>query len=236
MVAANRDEHYDRPAAPPLSLNTKPNVLAGLDLRARGTWLGVNENGVLGAVLNRRSEAAGNNPGQTRSRGLLCLDLLMQRTALAAREFVAKHREHYQPFTLVFADSRDAFFAFNTDGRIQVRKLQPGLHVFNNAVMHDEYSEKRQRAYALFSAIKPEEQSSSGSISACVARFQTVLKDHTLGSDPGDPREAICVHGEISGTVSSTVVFLSIWRADSGPSIAPVRPVETISMKCRRWT
>jgi uncharacterized protein with NRDE domain len=209
LVAANRDEHYDRPAAPPQLLDTQPEVLAGLDLRAGGTWLGVNENGVLAAVLNRRSSATENSAGRTRSRGLLCLDLLMQRTALAGVEFVAEHREHYQPFTLVFGDSSNAFFAFNANGDIQVVKLEPGLHVFNNAGMHDEYSEKRQRAYALFSAVKPEEKSFSRSISSCLANFRSVLSDHTLGSSPGDPREAICVHSEISGTVSSSVIFFS---------------------------
>ena len=209
MVAANRDEHYDRPAAPPRLLKTRPEVLAGMDLRAGGTWLGVNENGVLAAVLNRRSDSTENGDSPMRSRGRLCLDLLMQRTAFAGHEFLAEHRQPYQPFTLVFADSSNAFFAFNANGRIQVLKLKPGLHVFNNAVMHDEYSEKKQRAYALFSAVTLEGQSFSGPIPSCVGRFQRVLSDHTLGNAPGDPREAICVHGEISGTVSSSVIVFS---------------------------
>lgn len=209
IVAANRDEHYDRPAAEPRLLKTQPKVLAGCDLRAGGTWLGVNEYGVVAAILNRRSGGNENHGIPLRSRGLLCLDLLTQKTPAAACEFLAEHHARYQPFTLVFADSDSAFFAVNAPGRIKVEKLPPGLHVFNNAVMHDEYSEKRQRAYGLFSAINPREQSFSQPVSSWIGSFQTALSDHTAGNAPGDPREAICVHGEISGTVSSSVIVFS---------------------------
>jgi uncharacterized protein with NRDE domain len=206
IVAANRDEHYDRPAVSPMLLKSQPKVLAGLDIRAGGTWLGINEHGLLAAVLNRRSEAIENPERATRSRGLLCLDLLVQTSAAAARDFLGEHPERYQPFTLVFADSNEAFFAFNASGHIKVAKLDRGLHVFNNAVVHDEYSEKRQRAYALFSAIKAEQQIFSAPMSFWIGSFKQVLSDHTVGNGLGDPREAICVHGEISGTVSSSVI------------------------------
>src|SRR6266536_3537682 len=54
IIAANRDEHYDRPSAPPALLNTQPKIIAGRDLRAGGTWLGVNETGLIAGILNRR--------------------------------------------------------------------------------------------------------------------------------------------------------------------------------------
>ena len=206
-VAANRDEHYDRPAAPPRVLNTKPKVLAGTDLRAGGTWLGVNEHGVLAAILNRRSDESIDAP--TRSRGLLCLDLLARESAADAREFLKIQREAYQPFTVVFADSNDAWFAFNTTGPIKTAKLSPGLHVFSNAAVHDEYSEKRQRAYALFAEAQPEEEELSGPPSLWMDAFEKILSDHTLGDGSGDPRDAICVHGDVSGTVSSSIILFS---------------------------
>lgn len=208
VVAANRDEHYDRPSAPPLVLKTEPKVVAGQDIRAGGTWLGVNEHGVLAAVLNRRSNGD-DADAPTRSRGLLCLDLLAHESAAAASAFLAQHREAYQPFTLVFADSNRACLAFNTTDHINTVKLSRGLHVFSNVVMHDEYSEKRQRAYALFAGIKPEQQKLSGPISSWIGGFKEVLSDHTLGDGTGDPRDAICVHGNLSGTVSSSVIVFS---------------------------
>ncbi|MGN6731985.1 MAG: NRDE family protein, partial [Candidatus Binatia bacterium] len=43
IIAANRDEHYDRPSVPPSLLQTTPKIISGRDLRAGGTWLGFNE-------------------------------------------------------------------------------------------------------------------------------------------------------------------------------------------------
>jgi uncharacterized protein with NRDE domain len=206
MVAANRDEHYDRPAAPPMVLNTKPKVLAGTDLRAGGTWLGVNEHGVLAAILNRRSDETTDAP--TRSRGLLCFDLLTRKSAAAAREFLEIQREPYQPFTVVFADSNDAWFAFNTTGSIKTAKLSPGLHVFSNAAIHDELSEKRQRAYALFAEAQPNPDQLFGTAS-WIGGLKKALSDHALGNNGSDPKEAICVHGDVSGTVSSSIILFS---------------------------
>jgi uncharacterized protein with NRDE domain len=163
----------------------------------------------LAAVLNRRSDGVENAAAPARSRGVLCLDLLAHKSAAAARDFLAEHQEPYQPFTLVFADSNDACFAFNASNHIKTVELNRGLHVFSNAVMHDEYSEKRQRAYELFARIKPEQQKLSGPISSWIAGFKEVLSDHTLGDGASDPRDAICVHGDISGTVSSSVIVYS---------------------------
>lgn len=206
-MAANRDEYYDRPALPPIELNTSPRVLAGQDLRAGGTWLGVNEHGVLAAILNRRSGQSVDV--STRSRGLLCLDLLACESAAAALEFLENQREAYQPFTVVFADSNDAWFAFNARGSITTAKLSPGLHVFSNAAPHDEYSEKRQRAYALFAEAQPREEELSGLPAVWMDTLAKVLGDHTLGNPLGDPRDAICVHGDVSGTVSSSITLFS---------------------------
>ncbi len=206
LVAANRDEHYDRPTAAPKVLNAKPKVLAGTDLRAGGTWLGVNEHGIFAAILNRRSDETTDGP--TRSRGLLCLDLLACKNARAAREFLESQREPYQPFTLVFGDSEEAWFAFNASGHIQSQELAPGLHVFSNAAMHDEASEKRQRAYDLFAKARPHDEKFS-TTSSWIGELQRALSDHTLGNSADDPREAICVHGEVSGTVSSSLVLFS---------------------------
>src|SRR3954447_20357315 len=73
VVGANREEFYARGGLPPRLLGGRPAVLAGLDPAAGGTWLGVNEHGLLVALTNRPKSAV---PPRPRSRGLLVRDLL----------------------------------------------------------------------------------------------------------------------------------------------------------------
>ena len=71
VVAANRDEFLDRPTIDPAVLAVDPWVFAGQDLRAGGTWFGVNQHGMVIGLLNR-PRPGGPDPSR-RSRGLLCL-------------------------------------------------------------------------------------------------------------------------------------------------------------------
>src|SRR5260370_16726288 len=54
VIGANRDEMIDRPAKPPgRHWPDRAEVVAGIDLLAGGSWLGLNDWGVAAAVLNR---------------------------------------------------------------------------------------------------------------------------------------------------------------------------------------
>jgi uncharacterized protein with NRDE domain len=210
VVAANRDEHYDRPSASPALLPSTPKVFAGKDLRAGGTWLGVNEYGLLAGILNRRSNGDQSPPSTSRSRGLLCLDLLkLGSAAEACSSLNGQERDFYQPFTLAFADQSEAWVAFNTGSKIETMRLEEGLHVFSSTATHNERSEKKERAYALFSALVPDLTAKSEDISSWIYILAKVLSDHTAGSNAGDRREAICVHSDVSGTVSSSILIYS---------------------------
>src|SRR5579872_5613581 len=70
IVAANRDEYLARPALPPTTLAEIPHIVGGKDLRASGTWLGINEHGMVAGLLNRRNGTL-ENDSELRSRGLL---------------------------------------------------------------------------------------------------------------------------------------------------------------------
>jgi uncharacterized protein with NRDE domain len=205
IVAANRDERYDRPTAAPSLLEGPPRLIAGRDLRAGGTWLGVNENGVLAAILNRRPSGAPAFGSATRSRGLLCWDLLGCRDAGAGRQFLNTHTRSYEPFTVAIADAAQAWVAANSATGIHIEPLPPGLHVFSNTALHDEWSEKKQRAYALFAdlgaRLNPQTEPRSW-----IGEFARVLSDHSPETGAADRKEAICVHGADSGTVSSSIL------------------------------
>src|SRR5438132_5679988 len=78
IVAANRDELYARPSAPPRLEPGPPRALLPLDLRQGGTWLGLNEHGLFVGITNR---AGGTKDPARKSRGLLVREALHARSA-----------------------------------------------------------------------------------------------------------------------------------------------------------
>jgi len=209
IIAANRDEHYDRPSAPPALLNTQPKIIVGRDLRAGGTWLGVNETGLIAGVLNRRLDSQQGISSGVRSRGLLCMDVLKMESVAAANAFLQKHESHYNPFTLLFADRYEAYVSYNDEQRIVTQKLKSGLHVFSSAAEFEMHSTKADRAYTLFAKLSARVRPTNGKASKSIAALQTVLADHSLRADSDDPGDAICVHRQTSGTVSSSIIYFS---------------------------
>jgi uncharacterized protein with NRDE domain len=206
VVAANRDERYDRPAAPPALIDANPKIIAGTDLRAGGTWLGANEYGLLVGILNRRANGVTSVKANPRSRGLLCRDLLRLRTSAEAREFLSRHRDQYNPFTLLFVDPQAGGVSFNATGIIATRDLAAGLHVFSSAAVIDTASGKADRAYGRFLAWAAHPPPVGES--TWLDGLRTLLADHST-TDNDQPRDAVCVHGAESGTVSSSIVSYS---------------------------
>ncbi len=207
LVAANRDEHYDRPAMAPDLIRSRPKIFAGKDLFRGGTWLGANEFGLVVGILNRRVDGMKRVDSKLRSRGLLCLDLLSLRTAKDAVDYLRRSEEHYNPFTMVFADTAYAGVAFNQDEKITMNSLEPGLHVFSSAAVTDTRSGKADRAYGRFLGWARDLPSRDNEGDR-LARLQLLLGDHSTLVDD-DPRDAICVHGTEAGTVSSSILQFS---------------------------
>ena len=128
LIGANRDEMITRPALPPARhWPDRAEVVAGLDLLAGGTWLGINDWGVAAAVLNRQGSlgpAAG-----LRSRGELVLEALDHADAVAAAAALS-HLDPtaYRSFNLIVADNRDGFWLrHGGTGRIEAWPLDEGL-------------------------------------------------------------------------------------------------------------
>ncbi|MGH7795928.1 MAG: NRDE family protein [Candidatus Binatia bacterium] len=209
LVAANRDEQFERPSTTPALLDSGPRIIAGKDLRAGGTWLGVNEHGVVTAILNRRVNGDSLPLTDARSRGLLCMDLLRHRSAATADAFIRDHHERYNPFTAVVADLGGAYASYNSEEKILTQRLQSGLHVFSSAAEFDLHSGKAERAYTLFARFGARLAADRMDRSQAIAGLSSVLGDHSLQAGATDPGEAICVHREASGTVSSSLVFFT---------------------------
>jgi uncharacterized protein with NRDE domain len=135
VVAANRDEFYARPTAPAAFWDDAPHVLAGRDLEAGGSWLGVTRSGRWAALTNYR------DPSLTRtgrpSRGALVGDFLRGDASpadyLAA---VAADAERYDGFNLLVGDLTGAhYFGNRVSGDAAPRTLEPGLYGLSNHLL-----------------------------------------------------------------------------------------------------
>ncbi|MEZ5930787.1 MAG: NRDE family protein [Alphaproteobacteria bacterium] len=125
MIAANRDELSTRPwKGPARHWPDRPDVVAGKDMTADGSWFGVNDDGVVAAILNRPG-TLGPADGK-RSRGELVLEALDHAEAKVAAEALADlDPESYRPFNLVVADRYDAFWLCHAGHRPSLRIRTP---------------------------------------------------------------------------------------------------------------
>jgi len=129
IVAANRDEFHARATAVAGAWADAPQVLAGRDLEAGGTWLGVTDTGRFAAVTNVREPGV---PPGSRSRGQLTRDFLigaMEPAAYAASVPAAE----FSGFNLLVADSETLYYCSNRDGAS--RALQPGIYGVSNHLL-----------------------------------------------------------------------------------------------------
>jgi len=123
VVAANRDEFYGRPATAPVVLGHDPLAVGGRDLVAGGSWLALNQLGLVVGVLNRRTDAA---PDPSReSRGTLCVELARSSSARQAAELLrAVAPARHNPFNILVADRTSAFVAQNRERGTHVQELE----------------------------------------------------------------------------------------------------------------
>ena len=126
VVAANRDEFHSRPAARAAFWDDKPDVLAGRDLQARGTWMGVSRGGRFAAVTNYRG---GTEPGAAESRGALVTRYLEGADVLQ----LAARKADYSGFSLLAADGNELWCLSNRDGA--PRRLEPGWYGLGNLLL-----------------------------------------------------------------------------------------------------
>jgi uncharacterized protein with NRDE domain len=230
LVAANRDEFLDRPTAAPQVLSHRPWVVAGQDLVAGGTWLGLNENGLVVGLLNRRS---GFPPDPSlESRGLLCLRAL-QCDDLAQVEAMLRGEEgrRYNAFTLLAASRERALVAIPRGGDMLVSELEPGLHLLTNLEVDDPTCPRIAASHRLFAEVSLHGRDADADL---IRSLRRILSNHSTQLDPRsvDDHNGLCIHHGPYGTRSSTVIALGdgqrarYWHADGAPCRTDYTPVE----------
>jgi uncharacterized protein with NRDE domain len=215
VVAANRDEQYERPAKSFCVLQeSSPRMLGGRDELAGGTWLAVNEHGVVAGLTNRPSPG-GRDPTK-RSRGELPLLLAEHCSATAAVADLIRRicPSDYNPAWLLVGDRHSLhYLELSAGDSLTVRRLSPGVHVLENVPLGTA-SPKVDRVSSSIAA-------ASESGRPLWSFLPSVLADHTVQStgherigNPATARSpatlAPCVHTKGYGTRSATLVRVSL--------------------------
>ena len=147
VVAANRDEQYNRPTSSAHFWPECPHILAGRDLEAGGTWMGVNTSGSFGALTNVRSRQP--RLSDPPSRGELVTEFLNKDGAC---EPYLNHIEctsaKYNGFSLLlYAEEELHYFSNFDDG--QRLRLTPGLYGLSNHLLDTPWPKVSQGKQAM---------------------------------------------------------------------------------------
>ena len=216
IVAANRDEAWDRPSAPPRihvapeapAGARGPDILAPVDLRSGGTWIGWNGDGLFVAITER---PAGTPDPTLPSRGLLTLRALAARSASDAADFVSRivHRQRTNPFQIVAADGVDTLAVVHDGGwPPEIRSLEPGLHVLTNqgdpdTILYDTI-EKRYPAEVALPGADTSTEAGADTEDLLRDRLIRIVTDRSIRDSEG---RSVVKAGQERGTVSSTILL-----------------------------
>lgn len=205
VVAANRDEFYERPAVEPETLGGG-DAFGGRDLRAGGSWLALGRAGLVVGVLNRRTDEPPDP--SCLSRGALCVELAEMSSMKEAVAYLrARRPEDYNPFNLLVADPSEAWVAQNRSGRIAVEKLDPGLHLLTNLDLDDIECERISRSTHRFAELVPS-YASTRDRAELIDALHLILADHHTAVDDRKPTDQLCIHTVGYGTRSSSLVLM----------------------------
>jgi uncharacterized protein with NRDE domain len=160
VLAGNRDEFHDRPAAPLNWWQDDARILAGRDLKAGGTWLGVARSGRFGIITNYRDLQAPTESAP--SRGLLIPRYLTGATS--PKEFLDDLRGaalRYSGFNLLVGGTR-ALYYFSNRGPKSPTVLAPGIYGLSNHLLDTPWpklARTREKFTALLSQpdVQPDE-------------------------------------------------------------------------------
>jgi uncharacterized protein with NRDE domain len=211
LVAANRDEHLDRPSQGwALRGSGAERSVTPLDLQAGGTWIGISAAGTFAGVTNHYVRFDGFPDPTRRSRGeLVPLALGAGSASRAAQALRPIDAARWNPFHLLVADARDAFLWWYDGVEQGLELLGPGLHVVTESDR-----EGRGARAGWLRARWPSDPS--------LERLRELLVHH---GPPPPAGPATCIHGDpVYGTRSSAILRLAPDLGASELYVAEARP------------
>jgi len=209
VVAANRDEWRDRPAAPAHWWDDHPAILAGRDLQAGGTWMGVTRARRFAAVTNFRDPS--DRRSTALSRGTLVTEFLRgEDTPEAWLARLAASASLYNGFNLLVGDAGSLCYFGSREG--EVRAVEPGVHALSNHLL-DEPWPKVQRARAGTREALGDDEALFALLSDATPAPDEALPATGVGLARERQLSPILITGADYGTRTSTVLRLGTGAA-----------------------
>ncbi len=131
IICANRDEFHQRPTQA-MHVWQEPNILAGKDLQAGGTWLGLSSTGKFAALTNFRKFPLNDEP--KKSRGDLVLQALADTKVNMTAE-LAQQAEQYHGFNLIYGSLKQLYCYDSVNN--ENHQLSKGVHSICNGALDD---------------------------------------------------------------------------------------------------
>ena len=211
IVAANRDEYYQRPTEAVHFWTSHPGVLAGRDLKMLGTWMGITSTGRFAALTNYRDLSS--QIKNAKSRGFLVSNFLCNNES--PNEYmldVINNRSLYNGFNLLVGDSKSLLYFNKLSSLVEV--LKPGIYGLSNHFLNTPWPKVQKSKEALANCLEKQPFLNPQCLFEILADTeQTLDKDREL-PETGLSQEqermlsSIFIHGTDYGTRSSTVILI----------------------------
>lgn len=212
ILASNRDEYYSRPSSPAEFWKDRPDILAGRDQKADGTWLGITRTGRLGALTNYRDPASLQEDAP--SRGDL-VDRFLRGT-LQPLEYIERlthEADTYNGFNLIVGEKERLFWYSNRGNGF--RELTPGIYGLSNSLLDTPWPKVVRGKKAM-------ERILSKKVETELPAFFEILSDRQVPEDKLLPDTGVGIEWERTlaplfilspdyGTRASTVVLIDKW-------------------------
>ncbi len=216
LIAHNREDLYDRSTAPPRVHYGRPKVICPVNRKDGGTWIGVNQYGLVVAVINRVKPSP--EPSRTPSVYTLCRELLNCNSAQHALTTCCEKLRagDYPPSHFLCVDRRQgALVQYGED--LEVVFLHPGLHLLTAGSLNDPRDPRQDFARRMMTLQR---------LDSAVAFLAAASRVFSRKADP-EGRRGLVITGNEFGTVASSLLAITHRPSHAVFHYAPGPPSET---------
>ncbi len=192
LLAANRDEWFERPAQAAQWWDDCPTAFGGRDLQAGGTWLAASKDGRFAAITNFREDRE--KPKDAPSRGGLVSDFLVfDDSPEDYANSVAQRSEQYLGFSLLLGDANNLWLVSNRD-ETSPRALAPGVYALSNAQLDIPWPKVRRAKFEMHRLL--EKNTNETNAAKLSQKLINIMQDYELPLDHELPDTGVGIEWE----------------------------------------